>query len=123
GPELNRRKPPAVPLSRLVRLVPYGFFVRRSRRGCGMRVVKSVPVEEILCRGSIRDSDVAKLALAYRSDRHLTAEDADTLFLMTQSCPVQAPAWSDFFIEALGDYLLSDMAPEGYVTADKASWL
>lgn len=88
-----------------------------------MRVVKSVPVEEILCRGSIKDSDVTRLSSALASDYHLSERDADTLFLMHVSCPVQAPSWSRFFVDVVGGYILKEVEPEGYVTAEKAAWL
>jgi hypothetical protein len=88
-----------------------------------MRVVKSVPVEEIVCRGSIKDSDVSRLSRAFVSDQHLSEQDADTLFAMTVACPVQAPSWNRFFVDTLTGYVLRQMEPEGYVTAEKAAWL
>jgi hypothetical protein len=88
-----------------------------------MRVVKSVPVEEIVCRGSIKDSDVSRLSKAFVSDQHLSEQDADTLFAMTVACPVQAPSWNRFFVDTVAGYVLRQMEPEGYVTAEKATWL
>jgi hypothetical protein len=88
-----------------------------------MRVVKSVPVEEIVCRGSIKDSDVARLSKAFASDQNLSEHDAGTLFVMHASCPVQAPSWNRFFVDVIGSYLLKEIEPEGYVTAEKAEWL
>jgi hypothetical protein len=88
-----------------------------------MRVVKGVPVEEIVCRGSIKDSDVSRLSRAFVSDQHLSEQDADTLFAMTVECPVQAPTWNRFFVNTLSGYVLQQMEPEGYVTAEKAAWL
>lgn len=91
--------------------------------GRGMRVVKTVPVEEIVCRGSIKDSDVSRLSKAFVSDHHLSELDADTLFAMTVACPVQAPSWNRFFVDTVAGYVLTQMEPEGYVTAEKAAWL
>ena len=88
-----------------------------------MRVVKSVSVEEIVCRGSIKDSDVSRLSKAFVSDQHLSEQDADTLFAMTVACPVQAPSWNRFFVDTVAGYVLRQMEPEGYVTAEKAAWL
>lgn len=77
----------------------------------------------IRARGSIKDGDVLRLRAAYYSEGRLGAEDAETLFALNDACPVQDPAWSDFFIEAVTDYVVHQMAPDGYVTAANAAWL
>lgn len=88
-----------------------------------MRVVKSVAVEDILARGSIKDADVARLIEGFSSSPTVTEDDADTLFYLNRACPVQAPAWCTFFVDLLADFHIHQMAPCGYVTADKSQWL
>lgn len=88
-----------------------------------MGALNSFPVENIRTRGSIRDQDVMRLRGAYYSDGIIGAAEADTLFALNGACPVQDPAWSDFFIEAVTDYIVNLQAPEGYITAANAQWL
>jgi len=88
-----------------------------------MRVVKSVPGEEIVCRGSIKDSDVARFVKAFAEDPLIVEEEAEALFALNKACAIQAPAWSTFFVDALAEHFINHAEPEGYVTAPKAAWL
>ncbi len=88
-----------------------------------MGALNSYPVDVIRNRGSIRDQDVLKLRGAYYSDGVIGPAEAATLFALNNACPVQDPAWSDFFIEAVTDYIVNLESPEGYVTSANAQWL
>ena len=82
-----------------------------------------VTVEEIRARGSIRDGDVLKLRRVLADDPQISIEEADALFALNDACPVKDPAWADFFVEALSDFVVHQIKPEGYVVAEKAAWL
>jgi hypothetical protein len=89
-----------------------------------MGVLAAVAVAEIKARGSIKDADVLKLRRSYYyDDGRISAEEADTIFALNDSCPVQDPAWSDCFVEMITDYIVNQAEPVGYLTADNASWL
>jgi hypothetical protein len=88
-----------------------------------MRVVKSVPVEDFEFRGSIKDSDVARLMRAFAEDPHIHENEAETLLRLNKTCPVQAPSWSGFLVDAIADYILNQSGHEGYITAEKSRWL
>lgn len=88
-----------------------------------MRVVKSVPVEDFEFRGSIKDSDVTRLKRAFAEDPHIYDNEAETLLRLNRSCPVQAPSWSGFLVDAIADYILNQSGPEGYITIEKSRWL
>jgi hypothetical protein len=88
-----------------------------------MGVLSAVSVSEIKARGSIKDADVLKLRRSYYDDGRITAEEADALFALNDACPVQDPAWADYFIEAITDYIVDQAQPEGYLTAANAAWL
>jgi hypothetical protein len=88
-----------------------------------MGALRLLPIDEIMRRGSIKDVDVLRLRSAYHCDGVITAEEAETLFRLNDACPVQDPAWPDFFIEAVTDYLVNQAEPEGYLTADDAKRL
>lgn len=88
-----------------------------------MGVLKLLSVEEILKRGSVKDADVMRLRLAYYEDAVIDDHEADTLFTINDSCPVQDASWVTFFIEAISDHVVMQSQPEGYVTAENAKWL
>lgn len=88
-----------------------------------MRVVKSVPVEDFEFRGSIKDSDVTRLVRAFADDPHIHDNEAETLLRLNRSCPIQAPTWSGFLVDAIADYIVNHSGPEGYITAEKSRWL
>jgi len=43
--------------------------------------------------------------------------------VLNDACPVQDPAWADCFVETITDYVVEQMEPEGYITAENAQWL
>ncbi len=88
-----------------------------------MRVVKSVAVEDFEVRGSIKDSDVARLVRAFSDDPHISEGEAEALLRLNKSCPVQAPSWSGFLVDAIADYILNQSGQEGYITVEKSGWL
>lgn len=88
-----------------------------------MRVVKSVPIEDFEFRGSIKDSDVARLAKAFADDPHIHETEAEALLRLNRSCPIRGPSWRGFLVEAIADYILNQSGPEGYITAEKSQWL
>jgi hypothetical protein len=88
-----------------------------------MSVLSAVPVAEIKARGSIKDADVLKLRRDYYDDGRITDEEADAIFALHDACPVRDPAWADYFVEAITDYIVDQAKPEGYLNAANASWL
>ena len=88
-----------------------------------MGVLRSLLVDEIVRRGSIKDVDVLRLRSAVHGDGIVSAEEAEALLHLNEACPVQDAAWPDFFIETLTDYAVNQAQPEGYLTAEGAKWL
>lgn len=88
-----------------------------------MSILQSVPIEEIKRRGSIKDADVTRIRRAFYEDGVVTVEEADRLFELNDTCPIQDPSWADLFIEAITDYVVNQAEPEGYVTTENADWL
>jgi hypothetical protein len=88
-----------------------------------MRVVKSVSVDDLELRGSIKDSDVAKLARGFAEDPHIHEPEAEALLRLNRSCPIQAPSWRGLLVDLIADYILNHSGPEGYITSEKSSWL
>ncbi len=88
-----------------------------------MSILRSVSVEDIIARGSIREPDVQRMRQAFYDDGLITAAEAQDLLRMHEACSVQDGAWPQFFVQALGDYIVNQTEPEGYVTAANADWL
>ncbi len=87
-----------------------------------MSGLKSIQVEEIIARGSIKDSDVLAFRKIFYEDGVTSAEESDILFKLNDACKVSDPSWAAFFIEAITDFIVFQAQPQGYVTADNAHW-
>ncbi len=77
----------------------------------------------ICARGSLSSADVAAIRRGYYQDGVVAEGEADALFAIEQSCRMQPPEWGPLFVEAITDYLVHQLKPEGYLTAENASWL
>lgn len=88
-----------------------------------MGALGSLPIDEIMKRGSIKDVDVRKFRGTLYDDGLISADEAEALFALNDACPVQDPSWVNFFIEVITDYTVNQVEPEGYVTAEGAKWL
>jgi hypothetical protein len=73
--------------------------------------------------GRISADDTLVLRRVIYPDGHISANEAEWLFDLNAACPEQDPAWHQLFIEALTDYVVNQIDPAGYVTAENASWL
>ena len=88
-----------------------------------MGVLSAVPIAEIKARGSINNVDVLKLRRNYYDDGLITADEAEIVFALNEACPVQDPAWGDWFVETLTDFVVDQVKPEGHLTSENAAWL
>ena len=91
--------------------------------GAAMSLTTSDPIHELCRRGTIKDSDVARLRKSHFSRRGIEAEDIHAIFRLNQTARIQDPAWAAFFVEAITDYVVNDLPPQGYVTSANAEWL
>jgi hypothetical protein len=88
-----------------------------------MGALRSLPVDEIIRRGSIKNVDVLRLKSSYHYDGMITESEADALLRLNEACLIQDPSWPEFFVEAVTDYVVNQAQPEGYLTAEGAQWL
>lgn len=88
-----------------------------------MGILRTVSVDELAGRGSIREQDVQRMRQAFYDDGIITEPEAEALFRLNDACPVQDASWPAFFVEALTDFIVHQAEPEGYVTAANADWL
>ncbi len=88
-----------------------------------MSVTGSLFFDEVCRRGSIHEADVAKFRELYYEDGRIAADEADALFEINHTCRIKDPAWQEFFIEAICDFLVAHAEPRGYINIDNADWL
>lgn len=80
-------------------------------------------LQRILASGKITTEDVRAVRQAIYPDGHVGLIEAEWLFDLNSTCPVQDAAWSDLFVEALTDQIVWQVAPAGYVLDKDAAWL
>jgi len=73
-------------------------------------------------RKPISAAEVLQLRARIWSDGSVSPQEADHLFELNRSI-APSPEWTDFFVEALCDFVLSKGEPRGYVSIDGADWL
>ena len=56
------------------------------------------------------------------ADGSVSAPEAEKLFAINRSVE-PSPDWTNFFVEAICEFMLSQGEPRGYVTEDEATWL
>ena len=87
-----------------------------------MGVLSAAAVAEIKARGSIDNIDVLALRRDC-GDGRITFDEAEIIFSLNDACPLQDPAWTDWFVETLTEFIVDQAEPDGYLTSDNATWL
>jgi hypothetical protein len=78
------------------------------------------------CRdgGTVADSDVIDMRRAFfGGDQQITEDEAAALFDVNDALEAPSPAWTEFFIEAITEYIVRQAVPEDYVDDRNAVWL
>ncbi len=88
-----------------------------------MTEFKGISIDSIIERGSISETDVLKLRSLTYADGHISSQEAETLFRLNDAGLSVPWTWNHYFIEAITDYLVNQVEPVGYITAQNASWL
>jgi len=88
-----------------------------------MSTLQFADIGAICERGSVKDTDVAMLRRALAQEASLEPVHIDALFTIHNTCPVQAPAWTEFFLNTVTDYIVREAEPSGYVTRHQSEWL
>ena len=84
---------------------------------------KGFSIDDIIKRGRVSESDTMKLRAEFYADGAISREEADLLFKINDANLVTSRSWNDFFIEAITDFVVDQLEPVGYVTAQNAAWL
>jgi hypothetical protein len=73
--------------------------------------------------GAITSDEILALRREGWGDGRLTAGESDAIFAINGALAERSADWCDFFVEAIGEYVLNAWEPKGYVTDAQAAWL
>ena len=79
--------------------------------------------ERLKAAGNISAEDTLALRREMWPDGRIALDEAELVFALNDSVGQAAREWTDFFVEALCDYVICQQAPKGYVDDAKAEWL
>lgn len=88
-----------------------------------MNVLNSILFDEVCHRRSLRAADVAALQELYNANTAISQTEIAALLTINRVCVVQDTTWGPFLADAIADFVVAELDPCGYVTADNAQWL
>ena len=72
---------------------------------------------------TISAEGVLELRRAGWADGTMTLDEVDAVFALNDALAAPSAEWSDFFVEAIGEFVINGTSPKGYVSEDNARWL
>jgi len=72
---------------------------------------------------AISAEDILELRRAGWSDGAMKPEEVEAIFALNDALGEPTPEWSDFFVEAVGEFVVNGTAPKGFVSEENAAWL
>jgi hypothetical protein len=79
--------------------------------------------KQVAADGRITANEVLALRRAAWPDGAISAEEAEAIFEINGLTAGTNPEWNEFFIEALGEYVINGTQPKGYIAPETAYWL
>lgn len=73
--------------------------------------------------GAITAEEILALRRAGWADAAITPDEAEAVFTLNDALAEPTAEWSDFFVEAIGEFVVNGTDPRGYVSDDNARWL
>lgn len=80
-------------------------------------------MQRALTTRKISDDDVLAMRQDVYPDGIVQPHEAEWLFQLNDACRAPSRAWMVFFVEAITDYAVNQVAPAGYVSEGNADWL
>lgn len=71
----------------------------------------------------ISDDEVRALRGSGWADGKMTREEAEIVFATQHAIENPSREWSDFFVEAIQNFVLNGTEPKGFASAEEAQWL
>ncbi|MCJ2179939.1 hypothetical protein [Novosphingobium album (ex Hu et al. 2023)] len=79
--------------------------------------------EQALADGVICAGDVLALRRAGWANGQIDPDQADVIFAINHKLNHPSAEWTDFFVEAIGEYVVNQLEPCGYITEANGDWL
>lgn len=79
--------------------------------------------DQAAAKGTITPEEILALRQAGWSDGAIQPDEADAIFAINDHMGEQTVEWTDFFVEAIGEFVINGSEPRGYVGEAKADWL
>ena len=79
--------------------------------------------EQAMADGAITPEEVLALRRDGWEDGRFDPAEAEALFVLNDHLDRSSPEWSDFFVEALCQFVLAASSPRGYLSEAQADWL
>lgn len=73
--------------------------------------------------GVISADEVLALRRSAWPDGRIDQTEAEAILAINEVVSVKSPEWTDFLVEAVGEYVLNTAEPKGYVADSTADWL
>jgi hypothetical protein len=73
--------------------------------------------------GQIEAEEILSLRQLGWGDGQMTREEAEALFTLNEQIKQPTPEWTDFFVEAVGEFVLNGTEPRGMCNREEAEWL
>lgn len=80
-------------------------------------------IADVTASGEVTAEHVRQLRLSLYNDGKVEDGEVDRLFSIDEAASKHDRAWCDLFCEAVTDYLVDQVEPEGYVDDANADWL
>ena len=88
-----------------------------------MKMDVSSLVGDIKAKKAIGADDVLALRKTVWPDGIIGRDEAETLFEINDLDAQTSEEWTEFFVNAINEYLVNQEFPEGYISEDNAAWL
>jgi len=79
--------------------------------------------EQAAADGVISPDEVIALRREAWPDGVIDADEAEAILVINEHVTVPTPEWTDFVVEAVGEFVINGSEPRGYVSEETAEWL
>lgn len=79
--------------------------------------------EQAAADGTISADEVMALRRKAWPDGVIDADEAEAILVINDLVQNPSPEWTDFVVEAVGEFVINGSAPKGYVSDETAEWL
>lgn len=73
--------------------------------------------------GAIDADEILALRREGWGNGMITPDEAEAIFAINDAIAAPSVEWSDFFVEALGEFIINAIEPKGYVSEVQSDWL